>query len=96
MNEIGESCQSLESDGFPSQGWSDRMYVCGQSDRGLNSGLTVGMWLVRPSGSEPESVFVGSRVSLLEKACFGFSLVCIPSWTWMRAYRGQDQPLFKR
>ncbi len=59
------------------------------------AGLTAGMWAVRPAGSESESVFVESRVSLLGKACFVFPLVSIPSWTWRRACRGQDQPLFK-
>ena len=32
-DEIGKNCQSLESAGFPSQGWSDRRYVGGQTVR---------------------------------------------------------------
>ena len=37
----------------------------------------------------------GLEVFLLEKVCFGFLLDSIPRWTWRRAYRGQDQPLYK-
>nr|AAM93446.1 hypothetical protein [Oryza sativa Japonica Group] len=36
--------------------------------------LQDGIWAVRPAGSKSEYVFVGSRVSLLGKACFVFPL----------------------
>ncbi len=42
------------------------------------AGQTAGMWAVRPSGSESESVFVRSRVSLLRKAMFRVSFGLYP------------------
>ena len=41
------------------------------------------MWAVRPAGPESESVFVGSRVSLLGKAGFVFL------WFLSRVGRGE-------
>lgn len=51
MDEIGENCQSLKSDEFPSQGWSDHKYVGGltvawlRSDRRYMAGQTVRVWV---------------------------------------------------
>ncbi len=79
-----------------------RPQVCRRSDRLIRpvwpankAGLTTGIWSVKPSRSESKSVFVGSWVSLLGNACFGFALVSIPSWMWRRVCRGKNQPLFK-
>ena len=67
----------------------------GWSNRCLRAGLTGRMWPVRPAESETDSIFVGSRDSLLGKACFEFRLNSILSWTWRRTGRRQDQHLFK-
>lgn len=41
--------------------------------------MTAGMWPVRPVESVSEANFIGSRVFLLGKGCFGFLLVSILS-----------------
>jgi hypothetical protein len=87
-------CQDLEKLPVSSTGPVRPPYV-GRSDRCLRAGLTGGACRrsdrLSPS---PSLFFVGSRVSLLGKACFGFPLVSTPSWTW-RTCRRQDQPLSK-
>ncbi len=58
-----------------------RPQVCGRLDR---------------QGPSPSLFSWGLGFPCSGRLCSVFPLVSIPSWMWRRAYRGQDQPLFKR
>ena len=52
--------------------WESRRFPPqGRSDRRVWAVLTDSMWSFRPAESDAESVFVGSRVSLLDQVSIG-------------------------
>ncbi len=87
LPKFGSLPVSSEWAGLTAVCWAVRPPIQGRSDRRCVAGLT--------GRSESDCVSSGLEISLLEKACFGFPLVSTPSWTWRRACRGQDQPLYK-